>query len=79
MNTKILLGLAGIIILVAVAGVVLRPKPKITVTEDESYILSDQLNALLDEELTNVSAKQTAFNEAAEDSIASDMSMFYYE
>jgi hypothetical protein len=81
MSTKILLASLVLIILIAVAVVMLipKPKPKVVVTSEEGYMLEDQLLKAMDEELANVSAEQTVFNEAVENDIASDTSIFYYE
>jgi len=82
MNVK----MAAIICVVAVAAVSLalffsvfnKPVTPPEVTSAEESILSDQINALTDEQLEAISTDISDFSTATEDSIASDNSIFMY-
>lgn len=82
MNTKIIIGAVVLVLIVASIYLYTRPKPTtITTSVDTaeiSAVLGDEYTNLIQEELNNLSIEQTYFNNQTQDSIASDMSQFYY-
>lgn len=51
----------------------------VQVTIDEEFALQDMYIEMLNEEMDSLDMEQTDFNEEMEDSMADDMSQFYYE
>ena len=90
MNMKIIGAL--VIVIIAALAVVMFPKPEISqqpetetqvseaeATVDETYILEEMYLEMLNEEMDSLNIEQTSFNEEIQDSMASDLSQFYYQ
>ena len=78
MNTKILI--IGIVVLAIVAIVVLyKPKQPETVTTEEEYLLEDEMETLMNEQLDQIEGELEDYNTQIEDEMSSDLSMFYYD
>jgi uncharacterized protein YxeA len=84
MNKKIIIGIV-IVVLIVIAFAFLAYKPKEivsgpeTVTSEEVSILDDQVPSITEEQLNAITTEDPTFISNAEDSIAADTSLFYYD
>lgn len=86
MNMKAII-IVAIILVVATVAVLYQPSTQATVPSGTisdasvaavSSVLGDQYSSLIQDQLNTMSADQPTFNAQTQDSIASDLSQFYY-
>ena len=84
LNTKIIIGAVVLVLIVASVYLYLKPKetpittPVTTEATEISAVLGDEYASLIQEELNRLSIEQTDFNNQMQDSLANDLSQFYY-
>jgi uncharacterized protein YpuA (DUF1002 family) len=76
---KLIIAVCVIAIIAVIAYFLVQYKPQPKPVEEESYVLDDSLNTVLQQELEKVSVDQTAFNAEVENETVNSLSLFYYE
>jgi len=82
MNTKIIAAIVVIVLIAVAVYVLMKPTSPAPTTIDNSAeissIIGEQYSSLIEEELNKLSIEQADFNSQIQDSLANDMSQFYY-
>jgi len=84
MNAKIIVAIVVIVLVAVTVYVFMKSTPAPTITgaidnsAEISSVIGDQYSSLIQEELNKLSIEQTDFNTQIQDSMANDLSQFYY-
>ena len=92
MISKMIIAIVALLVIAILAYVITTPRnvpqeqvtpgpteiTEETVSSEVSSVLGEQYSSLIEEELNKLSIEQTDFNNYMQDSMANDLSQFYY-